>query len=327
MFAKLLLIALLGVVICRDVMDTEVTLEYGNFMKENNKKYDSVGEMIKRYHIFADNYRYIQNHNSQNKDFQLGVNQFSDLTLVEFKSYMLRFKMPSRKPCTVTHTKVEAKPEIDWRDKNAVTRVKNQGSCGSCWTFSTTGALEGLHAIKKGSLIEYSEQELVDCASAYGDNHGCQGGDMSQAFDYIKDNGISLESEYPYVGRNGQCRKKSNSFQVAGCVNVTADDSMELLEALNIGPVSIAVKADNRAFMYYRGGIITSGCGSDRDELDHGITLVGAGIDKSTGTPYWIAKNSWGSSWGEHGFVRIKRDTVKGHGMCGIAMENCYPTL
>ena len=324
MISKILLIALLGVVICSDVLDAEITLEFGTFMKENGRKYSNLGETIKRYQIFSENYRYIQSHNAKNNDFKLGVNQFADMTMDEVKATLLKYKKPAV-PCTLKHTKTEPKEVVDWRPK-FVARVKNQGNCGSCWAFSAIGAVESLSAIKRqAAIIEYSEQELVDCAKGWGDNQGCKGGDMSQAFEYIAEQGISLESEYKYEAKDKTCRKKSSSYKLKGCVNVTSDDSMELLEALNIGPVSIAVKANNRAFMYYRSGIITSGCGTDAQELDHGILLVGAAIDSATKTPYWIVKNSWGTSWGQSGYAQIKRDTTKGHGMCGIAMENSYP--
>ena len=323
MISKIILLLLAGVVICRVVMEAEVTMEFSKFMKEHNKVYTTLDELQSRYNIFMDNYMAIVEHNRVNKDFELGVNQFADMTLAEIKERFLK-KREGLTPCTLKHTKVPPQTEIDWRKKNAVSQVKNQGNCGSCWAFSTTGALEGLHAIKKGSLVEYSEQELVDCSRSYG-NEGCNGGDMSAAFEYVKDKGISTEAEYPYEGRDRTCRKKSNSFQVSGCVNVTHNNNDELLEALTIGPVSIAVKANNVAFMYYRSGIIKSGCGRESDELDHGITLVGASVDN--GTPYWICKNSWGRSWGQAGYVYIKRDTGMGPGVCGIAMEDSYPVL
>jgi C1A family cysteine protease len=272
-----------------------------------------------------DNYMAIVEHNRVNKDFELGVNQFADMTLAEIKAKFLK-KREATTPCTKNHTPIKGDPKVDWRTKNAVTQVKNQGNCGSCWAFSTTGALEGLQAIKKGKLVELSEQELVDCSRSYG-NEGCNGGDMSAAFEYVKDKGISTEAEYPYEGRDRSCRKKSASFQVSGCVNVTHNDNDELLEALTIGPVSIAVKANNMAFMYYRSGVIKSGCGRESDELDHGITLVGAAFESGTNTPYWICKNSWGRSWGQAGYVYIKRDTGKSAGVCGIAMEDSYPVL
>jgi len=324
MISKIIFIALLGAALCIDVSDAEVTVQFGKFLNEFGKKYDTLEETIKRYNIFAENYRYIEEHNAKVSDYKLGVNQFADLTLEEFKAKYLSYKKPAI-PCTLKHIKGEVKTEIDWRDKGKVTRVKNQGSCGSCWAFSAIGAVESLHAIKKSTnpLAEFSEQELVDCSVGWGDNHGCRGGDMSQAFEYIAENGISTEQEYPYEARDGKCRKKSKAYTLKGCVNVTHDSNDELLEALNLQPVSVAVKANNRAFMFYRSGIITDGCGRDSDELDHGILLVGAAV--SNGTPYWIVKNSWGASWGMKGFVQIKRDTGKSHGVCGIAMENSYP--
>jgi xylem cysteine proteinase len=322
MIAKILLFALVGAVICRDVMDNEVTIAFGSFMREFNKNYESIEETVTRYNIFAENYRYIQNHNEFNYDFTLGVNQFADLTMEEIKEKYLGLKAPDHNPCKLKHEPIKGEPKIDWRAKGAVAKVKNQGNCGSCWAFSAIGALEGLHFILTKELTTYSEQELVDCSRAYW-NEGCNGGEMNQAFEYIKDQGISTDKEYPYEGRDRSCRKKSKSFVIDGCVNVTKDDNDNLLEALAHGPVSVAVKANNREFMYYRGGIIKSGCGKQNDELDHGITLVGA--DEEKGTPFWIVKNSWGPSWGEKGYVRIKRDTGKGHSMCGIAMDACYP--
>ncbi|MDR3737355.1 MAG: C1 family peptidase [Acidobacteriaceae bacterium] len=323
MISKIILLVLLGVALCRVVPDSEVAMEFGKFIKKYKMDYDSVQETIKRYNIFADNYRYIVAENSKNGDVKLAVNQFADITPEEMKAYLLKYKKTT-KPCTLKHIKpANVKDVVDWREKKVIARVKNQGNCGSCWAFSAIAAIESLQAIKSGKVIEYSEQELVDCSVGWGDNHGCKGGDMSQAFEYVAEKGISLESEYPYKGRDGTCKKVSSSYKIKGCVNVTADDSIELLQALNIEPISIAVKADNRKFMYYSSGIITSGCGSDSDELDHGILLVAA--LKEGETPYWVAKNSWGAYWGKRGFVQIKRDTTKGHGVCGIAMENAYP--
>ena len=326
MLSKIILIALLGVSFCFDLPSIfGATVEFAKFMKEHGKKYDSLQEIMKRYSIFMDNYNYIEEHNKVNTDFKLAINQFADLTPEEFKAMYLSTK-PTTGHCKIAHVKGEAKTVVDWREKGMVSRVKNQGSCGSCWAFSAIGALESLHAIKKGTpVVEYSEQELVDCDRT--ENMGCKGGDMDLAFEYVQKNGISTEAEYPYEGRDGKCRKKSKALQIDGCTAVAADDSDQLLEALNHGPVSVAVKANNRAFMYFRSGIITSGCGTNADELDHGILLVGAAMAESVGTPYWIVKNSWGTSWGMKGYVQIKRDTGKGNGVCGIAMDNSYPVM
>ena len=322
--ASLLLLACVGIALCSDA---EVTLEFSKFLQQFGKKYDTIEETIKRYNIFKENYNYIVEHNGKKSDYKLGVNQFADLTMEEFKAMYLSPKPKTSTPCTLKHIPIEGKPEIDWRKSGKVADVDSQGSCGSCWAFSAIGAVEGLRAIKLNQpMLELSKQELIDCSASYG-NKGCSGGEISQAFEYVKDNGISTEKEYHYEGLDRKCRKKSKTFTISGCVNVTADDSNALLEALAYGPVSIAVRANNRDFMYYRSGIISQGCGTDASELDHAILLAGAAFDVESKMPYWIVRNSWGRFWGQEGYVYIKRDTVKGHGVCGIAMENAYPIL
>jgi len=319
------LIALLGVALCSDIMDREVTLAFGQFMNQHHRKYDTIEETMRRYAIFAKNYRIIEEHNAQDLGFTLGVNQFSDLTPEEIKEkFLIKTTNSFDNPCRIAHVKGKVDPVVDWRKAGAVNPMRNQGSCGSCWAFSTIGALEGLYKIKKGTLEMFSEQELVDCSRSYG-NEGCNGGWMSWAFEYIKDKGISKRSEYPYTGRDGTCKKKSNSFQIAGCVNITAEDNDMLLEGLNLVPVSVAVSANNAQFMNYRSGIIKTGCGAPNNELDHGITLVGAGVENSVN--FWIVRNSWGTGWGEAGYARILRVPGKAKSMCGIAKEACYPSV
>lgn len=326
MIGRIALLLLAGVVICAEVSQLELKTEFAKFMVTYGKTYHSPEEVEYRFQVFSDNYRMIVENNAQRvhaSDEEMGVNQFADMTMEEIKQTYLGYK-PSRFPCKEKHKKIQGDPKINWVTKGKVSKVKNQGNCGSCWAFSAMGAIESLHAIANGTMTLYSEQELVDCSRAYGDNEGCNGGDMCQAFDYIKDNGISLESEYPYRARDQKCAKKSKSFIIRDCVNVTQLDSDELLEALAYGPVSVAVMANNAQFMYYRRGIIKSGC-TGKDGLDHGILLVGAGNEENT--DYWLVKNSWGTGWGLSGYGKIKRDTGKGKGMCGIAMENSYPVL
>ena len=320
----LVFIALVGMAICSDA---EVSLEFGKFIKKFGKKYDSIEETIKRFNIFKEHYAYITKHNSENNDFKLGINHLSDLTLKEIKQKYRTGKSLPINYCTLKHVPTEGHPVIDWREQKVITPVRDQGRCGSCWAFSAVGALESAHAIKKGgSLVALSLQEILDCSRDY-DNEGCEGGNMGPAFVYVKDHGISTEKEYPYEAADRKCRKKSSGYKVSGCVNVTADDSNELLEALSYGPVSISVRSDNYVFTDYTSGIITGKCGNESDELDHAILLVGAGVDKTSGIPYWILKNSWSAYWGEGGYLRIKRDTAKGHGICGMAMENFYPVV
>jgi len=209
---------------------------------------------------------------------------------------------------------------MDWRKKGAVTPVKDQGQCGSCWAFSTTGSTEGAHQIATGKLVGLSEQQLVDCSSAQG-NQGCNGGLMDQAFQYIISNpGIASEEAYPYTAQDGTCNTAAKSVtMITGYTDVTSGDEGALMKAVNVGPVSVAIEADQSCFQFYSGGVLNDPtCGT---QLDHGVLAVGYGT--LSGQDYWIVKNSWGTSWGvESGYVFI----AKGIDECGIATENSYPT-
>jgi C1A family cysteine protease len=281
---------------------------------------------FKRFNIFKSNVAYIQAENAKNHSYTLGLNEFADMTRQEFYSAMtgllpeqLVLKAKNRAHATKLEAPVAPLDAVDWRQKGAVTPVKNQGQCGSCWAFSTTGAVEGLLKIKTGTLTSLSEQQLVDCAGSAG-NQGCNGGLMDYGFTWISKNGICTENDYRYAGRDQSCKKGCKPVQgskISGYKDVDQGSESQLQTALSQQPVSVAIEADQSAFQFYSGGVFSAACGT---QLDHGVLAVGYGQQGSQG--YWIVKNSWGTSWGEQGYIRM----VQGKNECGIALAASYPT-
>lgn len=210
---------------------------------------------------------------------------------------------------------------IDWRTYGVVTSVKNQGSCGSCWAFSSTGAMESVYAIKTGKLYNLSEQELIDCIRF----EGCNGGEMEDAFLYVESNMLCTDVEIPYEAVDDSCKQCKDGIKIDDCIEVPSGNETALKMAVSRGPVSVAIEADKMAFQLYNGGILDSTkCGTD---LDHGVLIVGYGEEDTI--PYWIVKNSWGGDWGENGYVRIKRSIHNSltDGVCGIALQGSYPVI
>ena len=229
--------------------------------------------------------------------------------------YHLRKSLPNVK---------ELPAEVDWVAKGAVTPVKNQGQCGSCWSFSTTGSVEGAWFIKTGELVSLSEQQLVDCSGPEG-NQGCNGGMMDNAFQYIiKNGGICSEANYSYTATQGNCETCTPVAKISSYVDVTPNNTQSLMMAVAQQPVSVAVEADGLDWQFYFGGIVTDSCGLN---LDHGVLVVGYGTDSSAGD-YWKVKNSWGQDWGEQGYIRIGRGSkFDPAGECGILMDPSYPVV
>ncbi|KAJ0077096.1 hypothetical protein Patl1_35481 [Pistacia atlantica] len=214
----------------------------------------------------------------------------------------------------------ELPESMDWREKGAVAPVKDQGQCGSCWAFSTVGAVEGISQIVTGDLISLSEQELVDCDRSY--NEGCNGGLMDYAFEFIINNGgIDTEQDYPYKAT--ETIKMLMLLPLMGYEDVLTNDEKSLKKAVAHQPVSVAIEAGGRAFQLYRivQGVFSGRCGT---QLDHGVVAVGYGTEN--GVDYWLVRNSWGSSWGENGYIKMERNVNTPTGKCGIAMQASYPT-
>jgi len=310
------------------VENVEILGSFEAWAKEHGKQY-TPSEAVFRLKQFGENYRLIAEHNRRHalglETYDLALNQFADLDRVEFKALYtgLKKKAPSATlSCTGKVTPVANPPaEVDWTTKNVVTPVKNQGQCGSCWAFSTTGALEGLAALEKGKLPSLSEQQLVDCAGGVYTNEGCNGGDMDAAMWYVIDNGITDEATYPYKARDQKCTYKDTQkvYQIKNCAEVTANKTAALVEAVATQPVAISVEADQAGFQFYKSGVFNGKCGTD---LDHGILLVGYGT--LNGVAYWKAKNSWGGSWGSNGYILLGKG-ADGPGVCGILMDNTVP--
>lgn len=215
--------------------------------------------------------------------------------------------------------------EWDWRDHNGVSPVKDQGNCGSCWTFSTTGCLESLHMIQYGTLQTYSEQQLIDCAGGY-ENYGCNGGLPSHAFEYLYYmGGITSEAAYPYTAVDGTCNIAKDPIMLNvfyGAYNITAGDEVQLANAVyGVGPVSVAFQVVDDFFSYTSGVYSSDTCGNTEMDVNHAVLAVGYGTDLETGMDYWLIKNSWGTEWGDQGFFKIER----GVNMCGIAECNSLP--
>lgn len=296
--------------------------KFMGYLSAYNKSYGTVAEYKYRLAQFT---KRVEEHTRWNavegQTSTQGVNHLTDRTDDEIKMLNGFKQMPTVADKQYVDNATTASAPIDWRAKGGVTPVKDQGHCGSCWSFSTTGAMEGAHFVASGNLVSLSESNLVDCSWL---NHGCNGGMMDLAFKYAESYPLETEAEYPYVASTSifacKYKKSEGVVQVKSYVDVTPRSSEAFKAALQHGPISVAIEADQSVFHQYTGGIITSdSCGTS---LDHGVLTVGYGVDAKVGE-YYIVKNSWTTGWGEAGYVRI---AIKdGAGICGIQSQPSYP--
>jgi len=290
---------------------------------------------------FVANDEIIEKTNSMGLTYTLGHNDFSHLSNAEFNEMMNlgQSRMASNATAPFVHGPVDVSTlatSVDWTTSGAVTGVKDQGQCGSCWSFSTTGALEGAYYNKYKSLVSFSEQNLVDCdkrtGSPRGTDMGCNGGLMDSAFTWTKANGgLCTEAAYPYTAKDGTCLTscaKNANVAPASYTDVTVNSDSAMMSALNKQTVAVAIQADQSAFQLYKSGVFTAACGTS---LDHGVLAVGYGT-YTDGLDYYKVKNSWGTSWGMSGYILFARGaslpSAQKQGQCGILSgPPSYPNL
>jgi len=302
-----------------------------SFKTTHKKNYQEHEEPVRRI-IWEQNLQKIHEHNMEadmgKHTYWLGLNEYADLTNGEFVKKFNGFKMAAPKNSNgstfLAPSNVEIPTEVDWRKEGYVTPVKNQGQCGSCWSFSATGSLEGQHFRKTGKLVSLSEQNLMDCSHPWG-NNGCEGGLMDYAFQYIKDNkGVDTEESYPYEAKDKKCRYNKDNVGATdtGYTDIKQGDEEGLKQAAaTVGPISVAIDASHMSFQLYRSGVYSEQeCSST--QLDHGVLVVGYGTE--SGSDYWLVKNSWGESWGMDGYIKMSRNQ---NNQCGIATSASYPLV
>ena len=303
-------------------MLTAVDFKFIAHVAQHNLSWATVEEFNARKALFTAHDAELEKINADtNNTFTVGHNFFSTMTDFEKKN-MLGYREWTSGENEIYEDNMPTADSVNWVTAGGVTGVKNQGQCGSCWSFSSTGALEGAYFIQSGTLQSFSEQQLVDC-DHIGSN-GCNGGSVAGAFLWYKSNKADLESDYPYTATNGTCHASDYSGVTtdAGYTMVSQSSSSALMASIEAAPTSVAIEADKIAFQGYTSGVLnSSACGTT---LDHGVLAVGYGTED--GQAYYLVKNSWGTSWGDNGYVKIANNG-DGAGICGIQLGAVRPSM
>ena len=333
-----MLLGLIGLSSC------SVIERFDRWVHEFSVKFRDEHHWMSTYKTWDLNDRYIEEVNFKNLSYNLGHNQFSGMTTEEYQKHLgfsqdysatVSNRLRGSIAAVEDNFDVKSLPvSVDWIEKGAVTGVKDQGQCGSCWSFSTTGALEGAYFAKYGDLPSFAEQQLVDCDApkSGGTDHGCDGGLMDNAFTWIgKNGGLCTETNYPYVSgvtqKRGTCETTCpviSKSKVSKFVDVAPSSDSAMMAAIAQQPVSIAIEADQKDFQMYKSGVFTGTCGTN---LDHGVLVVGYGT--LSGVDYYMVKNSWSTTWGSGGYIMLGRGSQynKGDGQCGMLLQASYPVL
>lgn len=332
--------------------DSSMIERFQRWKAAYNKSYATVAEERRRFRVYARNMAYIEATNAEAEaaglTYELGETAYTDLTNQEFMAMYTApalAQLPADESVITTRAgpvdavggapgqlpvyvnlSTSAPASVDWRASGAVTPVKNQGRCGSCWAFSTVAVVEGIYQIRTGKLVSLSEQELVDCDTL---DDGCDGGISYRALRWIASNGgITTEADYPYTGTTDACNRAKlshNAVSIAGLRRVATRSEASLANAVAGQPVAVSIEAGGDNFQHYKKGVYNGPCGTN---LNHGVTVVGYGQEAAGGDRYWIVKNSWGQGWGDDGYIRMKKDVAgKPEGLCGIAIRPSYPLM
>lgn len=307
--------------------DDHVEDAWESYIRTHQKNYTDQ-ENVSRKDVFRQNMRLIHSTNRANLGFQLAVNHLADRTKDELKilrgrKVTIGYNGGQPYPYNADEMVKDLPDQLDWRLFGAVTHVKDQSVCGSCWSFGTTGTIEGAYFVKYGHLVYLSQQALIDCSWGFG-NNGCDGGEDAQAYQWImKHGGIPTEGDYgPYYGQDGYCHtdKVPLTAKITSFVNVTSGDQNALKVALaKHGPISVAIDASVPTFTFYANGIYYDPkCGNKPENLDHAVLLVGYG--QLNGKDYWLVKNSWSNYWGNDGYILMSPSDNN----CGVMTSPTY---
>lgn len=310
----------------------EVVTAFIKWQSHKKRLYSTPEEQTHRLRTFHQNYLKVQKVNSQNLSYTFGLNKFADLTPKEFKAKYLSASIKTAPNPKKIH-KIEKKnlkgyDEYDWSKLGCNTKIFNQGQCNSAYAISAAkAATYGWYAQKMGGVHQASVQEIIDCSQKFG-NYGCGAGDPTNAYSYMMNYGLVLDEMYPYTGRQGTCmamrlgnegQKPQKEYKAVSFNQVSSGYNEDLKDAVARQPVTASV--DSSTWYLYKGGVF-DGRGCSVWEPNHYVTIVGYGVDKGQ---FWKLENSWGSDWGEGGYMRIKRTWGYNREPCGLTINAWYP--